>query len=75
MIWQSEGMAFLTAAVLRPAVLVALAWLVLRAFRVRHPASQHMYLPYPKTNRASRRRCENGSRRRWPMLDVRVATL
>jgi uncharacterized protein (TIGR03435 family) len=39
--WESQGIALLAASIVRPFALAAAAWLVLRAFRVRHPASQH----------------------------------
>ncbi|MGA3237683.1 MAG: hypothetical protein ABSG03_15420 [Bryobacteraceae bacterium] len=41
MSWESEGIALLTASLVRPFGLAATAWLMLRALRVRHPASQH----------------------------------
>src|SRR5580704_3061762 len=39
--WQSQIIALLSAALLRPLALAAAAWLVLRVFRVRHPASSY----------------------------------
>lgn len=39
--WESQVIALLSAALVRPLVLAAAAWLVLRVFRVRHPASCH----------------------------------
>jgi hypothetical protein len=41
MSWESQGMALLAASLLRPFALAVAAWLFLRAFRVRRPASQH----------------------------------
>ena len=41
MSWQSHGFALLQASLVRPLGLVAAAWLILRVFRVRHPASRH----------------------------------
>src|SRR5207248_5672564 len=41
MTWESQAIALLTASLLRPLVLAAAAWLILRALRVRHPASRH----------------------------------
>lgn len=41
MSWESQSMALLSASLARPFVLAAAAWLVLRIFRVRHPASKH----------------------------------
>ena len=41
MSWESEGTRLLTASLVRPIGLAAAAWLMLRLFRVRHPASRH----------------------------------
>jgi len=41
MSWESEGIRLLTPSLLRPFVLAAAAWLILRILRVRHPASRH----------------------------------
>ena len=41
MTWQSEAAAMLAASVFRPFALAAVAWLFLRACKVRHPAAQH----------------------------------
>jgi bla regulator protein BlaR1 len=41
MSWESQGIDLLVAALVRPFVLVAAAWLILRVLRVRHPASRH----------------------------------
>ena len=41
MSWESQVLALLTASVVRPFALVAAAWVMLRALRVRHPASRH----------------------------------
>jgi hypothetical protein len=41
MSWQSQGTAILAASLVRPFALAAVAWLILRALRVRHPASLH----------------------------------
>src|SRR5438067_567059 len=41
MTWQSETMALITASLVRPLVLAAAAWLILRVLKVRHPASRH----------------------------------
>ena len=41
MTWESQSIDWLVAAVLRPFVLVAAAWLILRLMRVTHPASRH----------------------------------
>ncbi len=41
MSWESYGIALLAAALVRPFGLAAAAWLILRIFRVRHPASRH----------------------------------
>ena len=41
MTWQSQTMALLTASLVRPLVLAAAAWLILRVLKVRHPASRH----------------------------------
>jgi uncharacterized protein (TIGR03435 family) len=39
--WQSQTLALLSASLLRPLMLAAAAWLILRVFKVRHPASRH----------------------------------
>jgi len=41
MSWQSQVIALLEASLVRPFVLVAAAWLLVWAFRIRHPASRH----------------------------------
>lgn len=41
MSWESQSIDWLAAALVRPFVLVAAAWLILRVMRVRHPASRH----------------------------------
>jgi beta-lactamase regulating signal transducer with metallopeptidase domain len=41
MIWQSQVIALLEASLVRPFVLAAAAWLLVWAFRIRHPASRH----------------------------------
>jgi bla regulator protein BlaR1 len=41
MSWESQGVALLTASLVRPFGLAVAAWLILRVLRVRHPASQH----------------------------------
>ncbi len=41
MSWESQGIALLSASILRPLALAASAWLILRVFRVQHPASRH----------------------------------
>jgi uncharacterized protein (TIGR03435 family) len=41
MTWQSQIIELLTASLVRPLVLAAAAWLILRICKVRHPASQH----------------------------------
>ena len=41
MTWQSQAIALLTASLVRPLVLAAAAWLILRVLKVRHPASRH----------------------------------
>jgi hypothetical protein len=41
MSWESQGIALLSASIFRPLALAASAWLILRVFRVRHPASRH----------------------------------
>src|SRR5580658_1247689 len=38
---ESQAIALLSASILRPFILAAAAWLLLRVFRVRHPASRH----------------------------------
>lgn len=40
--WESQLIALLSASLLRPFGLAVAAWLVLRIFRVRHPASRHV---------------------------------
>jgi beta-lactamase regulating signal transducer with metallopeptidase domain len=39
--WESQGIALLTASLVRPFGLAAAGWLILRVLRVRHPASRH----------------------------------
>jgi len=39
--WQSQLIALLSASLLRPFILAAAVWLVLRLLKIRHPASQH----------------------------------
>ncbi len=39
--WQSQMMELLAASLIRPVVLAAAAWLILRVYKVRHPASRH----------------------------------
>ncbi len=39
--WQSQIIELLTASLIRPIVLAAAAWLILRIYKVRHPASRH----------------------------------
>jgi hypothetical protein len=39
--WQSQALALLTASLVRPLVLAAAAWLIVRVLKVRHPASRH----------------------------------
>ena len=39
--WQSQIIELLTASLIRPIVLAAAAWLILRLYKVRHPASRH----------------------------------
>src|SRR5579872_1191677 len=41
MTWQSQIIALLTASLVRPLILAAAAWLILRLLKVRHPASRH----------------------------------
>ena len=41
MTWESQGIALLSASLVRPFVLLAAAFLILWIFRVRHPASRH----------------------------------
>ena len=41
MTWQSQILELLTASLIRPVVLAVAAWLILRLFRARHPASRH----------------------------------
>jgi uncharacterized protein (TIGR03435 family) len=41
MTWESQALALLSASLVRPFVLTAAAWLILRVLRVRHPASRH----------------------------------
>jgi bla regulator protein BlaR1 len=41
MSWDSQGIDLLVAAFARPLVLALAAWLILRVFKVRHPASRH----------------------------------
>lgn len=41
MSWQSQPLELLSALLLRPLMPAAAAWLILRVFRVRHPASRH----------------------------------
>src|SRR5580692_1558831 len=41
MSWESEGVALLTASLMRPFGLAVAAWLILCVLRVRHPASRH----------------------------------
>src|SRR5580698_69302 len=41
MTWHSQIIELLTASLIRPVVLAAAAWLILRIYKVRHPASRH----------------------------------
>jgi hypothetical protein len=41
MMWQSQALSILSASLLRPLILAGCAFLVIRAGRIRHPASQH----------------------------------
>ena len=41
MSWQLQIIELLTASLIRPVALAAAAWLILRLYKVRHPASRH----------------------------------
>ncbi len=41
MTWQSQIIELLTASLIRPVALAGAAWLILRLYKVRHPASRH----------------------------------
>ena len=40
-LWEAKTLALLTASMVRPFILVSVAWFMLRIFRIRHPGSRH----------------------------------